>query len=100
MQCYQLTRISCAIMPVSYKTSPLFNFYNNSCEMKTLVLKSRFGSLCTHLKPKANNFAEREKIESLSRFAIDETAETMVRNYLQMKDNSNLEDSLESRIQF
>ena len=43
---------------------------------------------------------KREKIESLNRFAIDDTAEMMVRNYLQMKDNSNPEDPIENRIQF
>ena len=45
-----------AVLLVDANISPLFNFYNNSCEIKNLVLKSRFGSLCSHLKPKANNF--------------------------------------------
>ena len=34
------------------------NYVEVACDMFNSVLKSRFGSLCFHLKPKENNFAQ------------------------------------------
>ena len=34
------------------------NYVEIACDMFNSVLKSRFGSLCFHLKPKENNFAQ------------------------------------------